>query len=68
VSLSTPLLAALCRAGTARIYADTADGAELEAATAGGAGNLPSEIDGATIVLHSMKTDVGACLPHVIHR
>jgi transaldolase len=46
---SSPLLAALRRAGTAHIYADTADATELEATTAGGDGSLPAEIDGTTV-------------------
>jgi transaldolase len=46
---SSPALAALRRAGTARIYADTADAAELEAATTARDGSLLSDVDGATV-------------------
>lgn len=45
---SSPLLAAVTRAGTAHIYADTADVQELHALIATGDGGISQEVDGNT--------------------
>lgn len=45
---SHPMLAAVCRAGTRHIYADSADAEEIEATIDAGAGAILQEVDGAT--------------------
>ncbi|HYD49606.1 MAG TPA: transaldolase family protein [Terriglobales bacterium] len=46
--VSSPLLAAVCAAGTKHIYADSADGKEIGALVAAGDGRIYREIDGST--------------------
>ena len=46
--VSSPLLLALCRAGTSHVYADTADARELAALLSQEKGKLIAEVDGNT--------------------